>query len=380
MANWKIPLADLDIGAEEAAVVLEVLRSRWLTQGERTKEFERRFADYVGAKHAFAVANCTAALHLAYAALGLGPGDEVIMPALTFVATANTALAVGARPVFADVASVQDWTLSPEDLARRITPQTRALAVVHYAGYAADMSAIVEVARAHGLAVVEDCAHSPGAVHKGKHLGTWGDIGCFSFFSNKNMTTGEGGMVVTDRDDLAEQLRLLRSHGMTTLTWDRHRGHAYSYDVVMPGFNYRLDEIRAAIGLVQLEKLNANNARREALVRRYQTALQHVPGVGVPFAGREDTAFHIMPILLPEGVKRRAVIDSLRAQGIQTSIHYPPVHTFSYFRAHHPASLPLTEHIGERTLTLPLFPAMTDLQVTEVVEALRAALALQVAK
>ncbi|HMT22032.1 MAG TPA: aminotransferase class I/II-fold pyridoxal phosphate-dependent enzyme, partial [Promineifilum sp.] len=226
MSTWRIPLADIDMGPEEEAAVLDVVRRRWLSMGETTAAFESEFGALTGARHALAVTNCTAALHLAGLALGWGPGDEVIVPSLTFVATANAVRYTGATPVFADIASLDDFSLSAVDVATRITPRTRAIVVVHYAGYAADMPAILALAEQHGLDVVEDVAHAPGASLDGRALGVWGRIGCFSFFANKNMTTGEGGMITTDDDELAARLRLLRSHGMTSLTWDRHKGHA----------------------------------------------------------------------------------------------------------------------------------------------------------
>ena len=264
--DWQVPLSDIDLGDAEIEAVEKVLRSRWLSMGPVTQQFEAAFAAMCGAKHAFAVSNGTTALHLAYAALGLGPGDEVIVPALTFVATANAIRYTGATPVFADVTSLDDLTISPADIAAKITPRTRAIAVMHYGGYLCDMDAILALAGQHGLAVVEDACHAPGATYDGRGAGTLGDVGCFSFFANKNIAIGEGGMVTTNRDDLAERIRLLRSHGMTTLTWDRHRGHAASYDVVATGFNYRLDEIHSALGLAQLGKLLENNRRRADLV------------------------------------------------------------------------------------------------------------------
>ncbi len=374
---WRIPLADIDLGEPEIEAVTAVLRSRWLTMGERTQAFEAAMAEKLGVRHAFAVANCTVALHLAYAALDLARGDEVIMPALTFVATANAATYTGAVPVFAEVRGPHDLTVDPADVARRITPRTRAITVMHYAGYPVDMGAISDLARAHGLAVVEDAAHAPGATYGGRALGTLGDLGCFSFFSNKNLVVGEGGMVVTDRDDLADRIRLMRSHGMTTLTWDRHRGHASSYDVVSPGFNYRMDEIRAALGLVQLGRLDANNARRGALVAQYRTLLAGVPGITMPFAQPHGTsAYHIMPVLLDPTVSRPAVIAALKAARIQTSIHYPPIHLFSYYQERFgagPGTLPITEDIAARELTLPLYPTLDPAGVTEVVAALRTA-------
>lgn len=371
--TWRIPLADLDLGADEEAAVLDVMRRRWLTMGQVSADFEAEFAAMTGSAHALAVTNCTAALHMAGLALGWQPGDEVIVPSLTFVATANAVAYSGATPVFADITSKEDFSISPADISRRITPRTRAIIVVHYAGYACDMPAIMALAARHGLDVVEDVAHAPGAELDNRGLGSWGRIGCFSFFSNKNLSTGEGGMLVTDDDEVAEQLRLLRSHGMTTLTWDRHRGHAWSYDVIAPGYNYRIDEIRAAIGRVQLAKLEANNARRRELDRAYvQQLATAVPDMGLPYREHRGlSAAHIRPVLLPTGVDRRAFMDGMKARGIQTSIHYPPIHTFSYYADRQSPATPLslTELVGSHEVTLPLYPGMADEEVAIVVEA-----------
>ena len=274
--------------------------------GPKTQQFEAEFAGFLGIKHAFAVANGTAALHLACEAVGLKAGDEVLCPALTFVASANAILYTGARPVFVDILGPQNLNLSAADAASKITERTRAIMVVHYAGYPCDLDAIRDLAQRHGLAIIEDCAHAPGAVYHSrdglKKLGTLGSIGCFSFFSNKNMTTGEGGMLVTDDDELAQKIRIARSHGMTSLTWDRHKGHSFSYDVVARGYNYRLDELRAALGIVQLQRLAAGNGQRRQLTRMYQEKLQPLSQIQIPFlAGPEGSAHHIFPILLKDG-------------------------------------------------------------------------------
>jgi dTDP-4-amino-4,6-dideoxygalactose transaminase len=341
--------------------------------GEVTQTFEAEFAAYLKIKHAFAVSNGTTALHLAYAALGLGPGDEIILPSLTFVATANAALYTGATPVFADISSLDDLTISPEAIESKITPRTKAIGVMHYGGYPCVMDQILDIAGRHHLAVVEDAAHAPGAMFQGRKCGTLSDVGCFSFFSNKNLTSGEGGMVVTQRDDLAERIRLMRSHGMTTLTWDRHLGHAYSYDVVELGYNYRTDEIHAALGLAQLAKLEHNNARRATLVAEYRRRLAETTGLKLPFTSRrEGSAFHIMPIFLDEKVERAAFIDAMKAKGVQTSIHYPPIHTFTYYRnrfGDHAGSLPNTERAGQREVTLPLYPTMSPADNDWVIQA-----------
>ena len=375
--EWQIPLSDIDFGPEERAAVDDVLRSKWLTMAAVTQEFEQNFAAYVGAKHAIAVTNATAALHLACVVAGLGPGDEAIVPSLTFVATANAIRYTGATPVFADINGENDLNISCAAIEKAITKRTRAILVVHYGGFACDMPGILELARDHDLKVIEDAAHAVGSVLEGRMLGTWGDLGCYSFFSNKNMTTGEGGMLVTNDDGYARRLSALRSHGMTSLTWDRHKGHASSYDVVELGYNYRIDEIRAALGLVQLRKLEANNERRRRLTQVYRDALEElVPKVGVPFAGHAGvSAAHIMPVLLPSGANRSNFMENMKSLGIQTSIHYPPIHTFSAFRAGGGEHfLPITDDIAAREVTLPLYPALSDDNVVTVVHAVAQAL------
>jgi dTDP-4-amino-4,6-dideoxygalactose transaminase len=374
--NWRVPLSDIDFDEAESLAVQNVLKSRWLTMGKVTQEFEASFAAHVKSGHAIAVTNATAALHLACLVLGLGPGDEVIVPSLTFVATSNAVRYVGATPVFADVVSHENLNISPDSIQAALTSRTRAIIVVHYAGYPCDMDAILSIAKQNGLFVIEDAAHAVGSELNGRSLGTWGDIGCFSFFSNKNMTTGEGGMMTTDNDELAQKLNRLRSHGMTSLTWDRHKGHAYSYDVVDLGFNYRIDEIRAAIGLAQLSKVERNNERRRSLTQVYRDALQElVPQVDVPFQNHPGTtSAHIMPILLPKDTKRHAFIESMKSSGIQTSIHYPPIHTFTSYKDGVTWNLPVTEDVAGREITLPLYPAMSNDDVIVVVSAIQASL------
>ena len=373
--EWRVPLADVKLGIEEEIAVLGVLRSGWLTMGAVTQAFEQELAAFVGAKYAFAVNNATAALHLACLSVGLGEGDEVIVPSLTFVATANAVRYTGAKVVFADIES-EDWLcICPKAIEEKITERTRAIVVMHYAGFACDMPAIMRIAEKHQLAVIEDAAHAIGASLDGKALGTWGDVGCYSFFGNKNMTTAEGGMLVTNDDHLAEKVRILRSHGMTTLTWDRHQGHASTYDVIDLGYNYRIDEIRSAIGREQLKKLPAGNARREVLVGRYRQAFQEkAPTLGLPFSTKRGVSSqHIFPVLLPEGVDREAFRERMKQDGIQTSFHYPPVHQFKIYREEG-EKLWMTENVARRQVTLPLFPWMTDEQQDWVIESVVRAL------
>ena len=271
---WKVCLSDIDFGSEELDRVAEVLRSKWLSMGEVTREFEARFAEFLGVKHAILVCNGTAALHLANLAVGVGPGDEVIVPSLTFVATANASAYCGAIPVFADIVGPEDLNVSPEDIRARITSKTKAITVVHHGGYPADMDAICRIAHEHGLAVIEDAAHAPGASLSGRMLGTIGDVGCFSFFSNKNLVTGEGGAVVTNNNHLAQSMRLMRSHGMTSLSYDRHKGHAFSYDVLRLGYNYRATEITAAARL----RPTRQTARKQHPPKRTHRALSMPSG------------------------------------------------------------------------------------------------------
>lgn len=378
MSVWDIPLFDLDYGAEEIAAVTAVLESQWLTMGERVQAFEREFAAFVGVRHAIAMSNCTAGLHAAYVASGVSPGDEVIVPSLTFVATVNAVIAAGAIPIFADITSASNLSVSPRSIEKAITSKTRAIAVLHYGGFPCAIADIRELANAKGLALIEDCAHAPGASAEGRMLGGWGDAAAFSFFSNKNLSTGEGGMVTTNDDEIARRLRLLRSHGMTTLTLDRHKGHAFTYDVLLAGHNYRMDEVHAALGTVQLAKLAGKNERRRALTEHYREVVRaHLRTLCIPFADVPvaNASCHIFVVLLPEGSDRAAVMKRLAAERTQSSVHYPPVHQFSYYREAFPAvSLPNTEAVAARLLTLPLFPHMTTLQVEQVVEVLGRAL------
>jgi dTDP-4-amino-4,6-dideoxygalactose transaminase len=366
MPAWTVPLADVVVPEEDIAVVADVYRSGWLSMGPRTEELERALAEYTGARHALGVANGTAALHLICLAAGLGPGDEVIVPSLTFVASVNAIAYTGATPVFADIASLErPWTPAAA-VEAAITPRTKAIMVVAYGGHPGEISALRALAGERGLTLLEDAAHAIGMRHDGRHLGTFGAAGAFSFFSNKNLAVGEGGAVVTDDDALAERMRLLRSHGMTTLTWDRHRGHAAGYDVVALGFNYRIDEPRAALLTARLARLGAENARRHELDRGYRERLASLDGI-VPTAA---PAHHIFTAVVDDGIDRDALRQTLADRRIQTSLHYPPVHRFSIYADGAP-ELPLTDAYSTRAITLPLFAGMTDEQLDLVVDALR---------
>ena len=371
--SWRITLADVSITDRERQAVDAVLRSGWLSMGPVTARFEQALADYVGSPHALAVTNGTAALHLAAAALGVGPGDEVICPALTFVASAAAMRHAGAEAVLGDSSSTDDFNLDPAEIERLSGPRTKAVVVVHYGGYPADMAAIAAAADKRGLVVIEDAAHALGAEIGGVGCGALGDAGCFSFFPNKNITTGEGGAVTFRDGEAAERARKLRSHSMTSLTWDRHRGHASTYDVVGIGFNYRIDEIRAALGEVQLARLDELNTLRETLVEHYRKRLPGVDAVSVPtFGGRGRSAFHIQPVLAASREERDRLRDALAAERIQSSIHYPAIHRFTHY-ADGAAPLPVAEEIADRMLTLPLHPNLTTADVDLVCDVLAGA-------
>lgn len=380
--GWKTPLFELNYDERELRAAMEVIQSGWITMGEKTQSFERAFAEFLSqGVLCTATSSGTAALHMALLAAGVGPGDEVIIPALTFVADINVVRIVGASPVVVDCLSHDDWNISPEGIAAAITLRTKAVLIVHYAGYACDMDAIRVALRAASggrlVYLIEDCAHAPGARCRGRACGTIGDIGCFSFFTNKNLSIGEGGMFVTRSVELHEKGRHLRSHGMTTLTLDRHLGRAVSYDVIRPGLNCRVDEIRAAMGLVQLEKLPEANRRRGELVRRYRELLGSVPRVHMPFRNHAlgEPSYHIFPLLLDEAVDRMGVIAGLKHHGIQSSIHYPAFVQFTAYRESGLSDTPIAWDISKRELTLPLFPTMSFGQVEFVCSTLRELLA-----
>ncbi len=374
----QLPLFDLRLEPQDLEAVAQTLRSGWLTLGPRTAEFEQAFAEQLGARHAIAVSSCTAALHLAYLAAGAGPGDEVIVPSFTFAATAAAALYCGASPVFAEISSRERPSLDPEDVERRITPRTKAVCVVHYAGYAGAADRLKEICDEHGIALIEDVAHAPSATLGGRKLGTWGLAGAFSFFSNKVLSVGEGGLLCTDSDEVAAFVRSRRSHAMTSGTWDRHTGRTDTYDVTGLGFNYRLDEPRAALLLSRLQRLEQEIAHRRELTVRYRELLQGVQGIIVPFDDDEvpSSSCYVIPIMLEEDSRQAEVSDRLRERGIQTSIFYPSIHTFTAYRERFPGvSLPITELASRTELTLPFYPHMSHDDQDRVATALAEAVA-----
>ena len=362
-----IPLFDIRLAEEEIEAVAEALRSGWLTMGPRTEAFEEEFSRHLGARHAVALASGTAALHLAYLAAGVGPGDEVVVPSLTFVATAAAARYCGATPVFADIRGSYDLGIDPDDVEARIGSRTKAICAVHYGGYLADVDRLRELAESRGIALIEDAAHHPAVAPTGL-------AACFSFFSNKVLGSGEGGVLATDDDGVADLARSRRSHAMTSGTWDRHRGHAADYDVVGLGYNYRMDEPRAALLSARLAGLADDMARRRRLVHRYRDLLREVPGVIVPYRDDEVDASscYVMPVI----VERPELRDPLRRlmlerDHVQTSVLYPAVHELSAYADKAGELLPRSELAARSELTLPLYPHLEEADQDRVVAALR---------
>ena len=371
--NYTIPLFDLHYDHDESLAAKNVLDSKWISMGPQVKAFENAFTKHLNVKYTVAVCNCTAAIHLALLILDISRGDEVIVPSLTFVATVNAIRYVGASPVFCDVTSLNDFSLDPDDMRSKITNKTKAVIVMHYGGFACNMAKIMSIARDHDLYVIEDAAHAPDSEYQKQKLGTIGDIGCFSFFSNKNISCAEGGALVTNIEEYAHKARLLRSHGMTTLSFDRAKGHATEYDVISLGYNYRIDDIRGALILSQLDKLKADTDKRKYLRSIYCEHLKNNPKIIVPYDLYEERASnYIFPILLKDSTeeKRNNVRDQLRLEGIETSVHYPAVHRFSIYRQFS-CQLPKTDYIAKNEITLPLFYSLNEENIAQISVALK---------
>jgi len=374
--SYKIPLFDLNFDEAEAKAAYDVIKSGWISTGPKCLELEERFAGMLDAYHAVSLANCTVALHLALLILGIKAGDEVIVPSLTFVATANAVRYVGATPVFADIISLEEPTIDPEDIRNKITPNTKAIIPMHYAGFPCRMDEIMQIAWDHKLRVVEDACHGPLSEYKGKKLGSIGDIGCFSFFSNKNISTGEGGILLTNNPDFDQQARLLRSHGMTTMSYQRASGHATEYDVVRLGYNYRMDDIHAAIGLAQLDKLQQDLNQRAMVRSWYLDALQNNTDIIIPFANHSCfVSNYILPVVVKNASKegRDMLRNKIHEAGIQTSVHYPAVHRFSSYRDVY-CELPKTDLFCESTVTLPLYAILSKSDIGLRADSLRRAI------
>ncbi len=370
----KIPFHRAYISDDEINAVSEVLRSGWLTMGEKTFEFERNFSAYTGAKNSIAVNSCTAALHLALKVAGINPGDEVIIPAMTFIATWEIITYLGAIPVLADV-NRDSFTIDPSDVERKITGRTRAIIPVHYGGECCDMDNIMGIARKLGLHVIEDAAHSLPTYYKGKMVGTIGDLTCFSFYATKTITTGEGGMITTSDDDWAERITRLRLHGITKDAWNRYSDKgSWQYDVSEPGYKYNITDIASAIGIEQLKKCDELNSLRHEIAAKYNNA----------FSGSEliqtwgvrdfnECAWHLFPVRINTAalsINRDEFIVKLKDAGISTSVHYIPLYRFSCFRdsGFTEKDFPACEDIFAREVSLPIYPGMTEAETDYVIE------------
>lgn len=376
IVSYKIPLFKLNFDEREIQAVTETIRSKWISTGPKCEELENLFIEMLDVKYALSMSNCTDALHLSCILCNIKAGDEVLCPSLTFAASVNCIRYVGATPVFCDIVGYDDLNIDPDDIERKITPKTKAIVVVHIAGFPADMDRIMSIAKKNNLKVIEDACHGPLSEYKGNKLGTIGDIGCFSFFSNKNISTGEGGMMITNNEAIAKRARLLRSHGMTTMSYQRASGHATTYDVVELGYNYRMDDIRASIGVVQMKKLKDDLDQRLKVRSEYVKRLSKIEGVYVPFADNtEFVSNYIMPIVLKESTveKRDLIREQLHSAGIQTSIHYPAIHRFSIYR-NFIVSLPQTDYVVENEITLPMYASLKWDEIAYIVKQLEKAI------
>ncbi|MGZ8475186.1 MAG: DegT/DnrJ/EryC1/StrS family aminotransferase [Candidatus Limnocylindria bacterium] len=369
------------IGEEEIQEVEDVLRSGWLGTGPRVAQFEEAFRELKGADHAVALNSCTAALHIAMHAVGVGEGDEVITTPLTFAATANAIVHAGARPVFADC-DRRTMNIDPEAVAAAVTPRTKAIVPVHFAGRPCDMRRVMAIADQHDLTVIEDCAHAVEAEYHDRPVGTIGDVGCFSFYVTKNVVTGEGGMLVTNSAEIADRAKVLSLHGMTRDAWRRFSDEGYRhYQVVEAGFKYNMMDLQAAIGLHQLERLEQNARRRLEIWERYDEAFDGLP-CETPLPAEPGTrhARHLYTLLVDVealGVSRDEVLDRLTEQNIGAGVHYVALHLHPFYSETldlHRGDFPEAEYVSDRTISIPLSAKLTDDDVEDVIWAVRTAL------
>ena len=369
----KIPFHKAYLGREEADAAADVIKSGWLTMGEKTFRFENDFSSYTGAENSIAVNSCTAALHLALKAIGLRPGDEVIIPAMTFIATWEVITYSGAKPVPADI-DRHSFLIDPHEIEKRITPKTRAIIPVHYGGESCDMDAIMEIARRHKLHVIGDAAHALPTLYKGRMIGTIGDITCFSFYATKTITTGEGGMITTADRERADRMRRLRLHGITKDAWNRYSEKGtWQYDVSEPGYKYNITDIASAIGIEQLKKCDAMNILRHEIAAKYNNAFRNSELLDTwKVRDNSGCAWHLYPVLVNTdavSISRDEFIEQLKSAGIGTSVHYIPMYRFSCFKESGctPADFPACEYMFSRQLSLPIYPGMTDEETDYVI-------------
>lgn len=376
MDDWRVTLTEIELPESDIEAVMETLSSGWLTMGPRTLDLEKAFAEYTGAEHAVAVSSCSAALHLACLACDLGPGDEVIVPAMSFVADAHSPRLAGGETVLADIRSVDEPLIDPKLVERMITDRTKAIIAVHMFGYPADLDSLSALCAKHDLALIEDCAENAGGtLRDGSKAGTRGLAGCFSFFSKTQLGVGEGGILITDDAEYAARVRSLRSHAMTSVTWDRHRGHAETYDVTELGFNYRIDEPRARLAIERLGRLDRSLSEMRRVASSYRAHLEEVEGLEVPFpADWVDLSGHFaFPVLVADREARDSVREAMRADGVQSTF-YPSLSQLSEYESA-AGSTSNAEEFSDRHLALPFSATMGEEKIEIVVKALTDALA-----
>ncbi|MEH7384308.1 DegT/DnrJ/EryC1/StrS family aminotransferase [Bacillus sp. JJ1521] len=370
-----IPYALPLVGDEEIKEVIDTIHSNWLSKGPKTVEFEKRVTNYVDAKYGIGLNSCTAGLHLAQLAAGIGPGDEVITTPYTFVASANTIIHTGAKPVFVDIDPVT-MNIDPKQIERKITSKTKAIIPVHFAGYPCDMDPIMEIAKKHNLVVIEDAAHAIYTKYKGKMVGSIGDFTCFSFYATKNLVTGEGGLVTTHNEEWADKIRVMSLHGMSKNAWNRYgdKGTWY-YEVEYPGYKYNMTDIQAAFGIVQLDKLEGMQNKRDQIAQAYYSGLANIEGVTLPHHDEINRhAWHLFVIRVNEDlftIDRAEFIEKLKEKGIGTSVHFIPVPMHPYYKnlGYDINDYPNALQAYKGAISLPLYPKMSEQDVQQVIDA-----------
>jgi dTDP-4-amino-4,6-dideoxygalactose transaminase len=376
-----IPLCRPWIGEAEIEAVVEVLKSGWLSTGPKTAEFERRFAEYIGVKHALAVSSCTAGLHLALVAAGIGPGDEVITTPYTFTATSEAIAYTGARPVFADI-DASTLNILPEDIEKRVTKAAKAIIPVHIAGLPCEQESIIQIANRHNLCIIDDTAHAVSAEYKGAKVGAIADMSSFSFYATKNLTTAEGGMVTTDNDDFADKIRLIRYHARDKDAWARQQSkNRWYYDVVAQGYKYNMTDIQAVLGLCQLAKIEEQYKRRRKVVDKYNEAFKEMPEIVIPRDIEDGKhAWHLYIIQLNTerlNITRDEFIAAMLEENVECGVHYIPLHFHTFYQqkyGYERGDFPNAEMAYERVVTLPLHPNLTEDDVHYVIEVVKKSL------
>lgn len=381
MRNDFLPFHVPEIGQEEISSVVETLRSGWITTGPKVKQFEEDFKHAIGAKNAVAVNSGTAALHLALEAVGIGENDEVIVPTMTFAATAEAVVYCRATPLLVDC-SPENSNIDPSQVERAISAKTRAIIPVHFGGQPCDMGPIMELARTHKLAVIEDAAHALPSRYHQRMVGTIGDITCFSFYATKTLATGEGGMITTDSDEHAERMRLLSLHGIGRDSWTRSNQHdSWQYEIERPGYKYNMTDIAAALGIEQLKKCHLFWEKRQWIAKMYEEGFENIPEIRTPSVAEGDQhSWHLYVIQLELDrlrISRDEFVDLLRQANIGTSVHFMPLHLHRFYRetcGHRPEDFPKATALFERIVSLPIYPKMTESDVQDVIDAVTRAL------